>query len=133
MNHLTYFEDIGAWPAGKKPHAVWPAYVLGLILSLALTFAAFMIATDATLSISKAYLFAALIILAALQFIVQISFFFHLGFERSAHERLAIFGATIVIVTIVLSGSIWIMRTLDHRMMPDTAQMMEYMQRQPGL
>jgi hypothetical protein len=38
-----------------------------------------------------------------------------------------------VIVGILLSGSIWIMFTLDQRMMPDAAQMTQYMDTQAGL
>ncbi|MDB5237482.1 MAG: cyoD [Parcubacteria group bacterium] len=133
MNPRTYFEDIGAWPAGKSPHATWPAYVSGFILSLVLTFAAYRAATEPASLLTKMQIIGWLIGLAALQFIVQLSFFFHLSFERSARERLAILAATIAVVTIVLSGSIWILLTLDARMMPDAAHMTQYMNSQPGL
>lgn len=133
MNRNTYFEDVTAWPKGKRPHAVWPMYVSGFILSLLLTFGAYAVAVDHVLNVSKLGIIILLVILAALQFFVQLVCFFHLSFEKAARERLIIFGGVIVIVGILVSGSIWILFTLDARMMPDAAQMQQYMDTQAGL
>ncbi len=131
LNHRTYFEDIGAWPEG--PHLVWPAYVLGFVISLMLTFAAYGAAAYRLIPVSMTYLIGILAALAALQFLIQLVFFFHLSAKKSAYERLAVLIGTILIIGILLSGSIWIMLTLNARMMPDAAQMMQYMNSQPGL
>lgn len=133
MNTHTYFEDVTAWPKGNKPHAVWPMYVSGFILSLLLTFAAYAIAVYHVLQLSGEWAIAALVVLAALQFFVQLLCFFHLSFEKPARERLIVLGGVIGIVGILVSGSVWILLTLDARMMPDAAQMTQYMDSQAGL
>ncbi|MDB5265614.1 MAG: cyoD 2 [Parcubacteria group bacterium] len=134
MNTRTYFEDVGAWPAAEgKPHLVWPAYVLGFILSLLLTFAAYGVVVYHVLPVSLTYVIAVLIGLAGIQFLVQLVFFFHLSAQHAARERLIILGGTIIIVGILLSGSIWIMFTLDQRMMPSATQMTHYMDTQAGI
>jgi cytochrome o ubiquinol oxidase operon protein cyoD len=131
LNHRTYFEDIGAWPEG--PHLVWPAYVLGFIISLMLTFAAYAGAVYHLVPVSMTASIGILAGLAALQFLIQLVFFFHLSAKKSAYERLAVLIGTVVIIGILLSGSIWIMLTLNARMMPNDAQMTQYMNSQPGL
>jgi heme/copper-type cytochrome/quinol oxidase subunit 4 len=58
--------------------------------------------------------------------------FLHLAGRGASRERLAIFAAALFIVAILVSGSLWIMFTLNGRMMPDTAQMEQYMNDQSG-
>jgi cytochrome o ubiquinol oxidase operon protein cyoD len=65
--------------------------------------------------------------LALLQFIVQIYCLLHLGKEAGSRARLFILGCAILIVGILVGGSLWIMFSLNGRMMPDTAQMEQYM------
>lgn len=126
MNHDDYFADIGFWPRGTGI----AGYTIGFILSLVLTFCAYLLATRHPLALGP--LTAALIVFALLQFIVQAIFFLHLAGKGASRERLAIFAAALLIVTILVGGSLWIMTTLNGRMMPSTEQMEQYMQDQNG-
>lgn len=125
---MDYFEEIGLFPKGSK-YLFW-TYVVGFALCLTLTFTAYSIATNGTLAWQA--LVASLAILALLQFAVQIYCFLHLGKEPGSRERLAVLAWAALIVTILVSGSIWIMFSLNGRMMPDTQQMENYMNEQIG-
>jgi cytochrome o ubiquinol oxidase operon protein cyoD len=135
MNTHTYFEEIGAWPhkAGEADHAAWPAYVSGFALSLLFTLAAYALAVRHLFSLPMHTVIVSLAVLAAVQFLVQLAFFFHLGRGKESRERVVILACTTVVVGILLSGSIWIMFSLNQRMMPDAAQMQQYMGMQAGL
>jgi cytochrome o ubiquinol oxidase operon protein cyoD len=128
MDTHTYFEDIGAWPRGAR---VARAYAAGFVLSVALTLAAYVLAVHAQLSGEP--LVASLVALALLQFVVQVVCFLHLGKGEGSRERLIVLGAGVVVVSILVSGSLWIMFTLNGRMMPSTAQMEQYMNNQEGI
>jgi cytochrome o ubiquinol oxidase operon protein cyoD len=73
------------------------------------------------------------VVCALLQFVVQATLFLHLVGKGASRERLLIFGAAVVIVSILVIGSLWIMFTLNGRMMPSQMQMEQYMQSQSGL
>ena len=76
---MSYFEEIGLWPNGEN---LRHSYVVGLLLSLALTGGAYFLVTQ--------HLFAGtfatplLIALAFLQAIAQLVFFLHLGRQGSS-------------------------------------------------
>lgn len=123
---MDYFEEIGAFPRGSK-HLFW-AYASGFALSLALTFAAYFLATSGTPRSQQ--LAAVIAVLALLQFGVQIYCFLHLG--KEAGERLVVLAWATLIVAILVSGSLWIMWSLNGRMMPDETQMENYMNEQVG-
>jgi len=123
----NYFHEIGLWPSAD---GIARAYVIGFILSLALTLIAYELVVQATFTQQTIIIVVAL--LALVQFGVQVRFFLHLGGERSSRERLAILGAAILIVGILISGSLWIMFSLNSRMMPDSEQMQDYMNAQLG-
>jgi cytochrome o ubiquinol oxidase operon protein cyoD len=118
----NYFQDIGLWP---RSHNIARAYVIGFVLSLALTLVAYSLATENSLPQIE---FAIVIVLLALvQFAVQLYCFLHLGTEAGSRARLFVLGCAILIVGILVGGSLWIMFSLNSRMMPDTAQMEQYM------
>jgi len=124
-----YFEEIGAWPRdfGKLARA----YVIGFVLSLFITLAAYGIAVYHVLPWTP--LVVVLLSLAGVQFIVQIMCFLHLDRASASRERLIVLGAIIVIVLILVVGSLWVMTHLNERMMTDPAQMQQYMQDQQGI
>jgi len=127
MNTKTYFEDIGAWPqdTGLRNYA-W-----GFLISLALTFAAYGVSTY---TLTPAWLLALfLAVFAIAQFAIQLSCFLHLGEGTASRERIAVLACFLVVVFILVAGSIWIMLSLNARMMPDTMQMEQYMQSQQGI
>ena len=128
MNTRKYFEEIGAWPHDSRHIA--RAYVIGFLLSLLLTFAAYFAVTHQLLS--QTGTIALIIFLALSQFVIQIICFLHLGRERSSRDRLIVLGAAALIVTILVSGSIWILYSLNERQMPDPVEMQQYMADQGG-
>jgi cytochrome o ubiquinol oxidase operon protein cyoD len=127
MKHSSYFEEIGAWP---RSHKIARAYVVGFVLSLALTLLAYSLAVQHSLPQQE---FAGIVALLALvQFAVQLYCFLHLGSESGSRERLLVLGAAVLIVGILISGSLWIMFSLNGRMTPDSGQMQQYMNDQGG-
>jgi cytochrome o ubiquinol oxidase operon protein cyoD len=123
----NYFEEIGAWP---RSHSMVQAYIVGFVLSLLLTMAAYVFVVQDTLPYQL--LIAAIIAAAALQFIVQVYCFLHIGGDASSRERLFALGFASLLISILVIGSLWIMFSLQGRMMPDTAQMEQYMNDQGG-
>jgi cytochrome o ubiquinol oxidase operon protein cyoD len=129
MNTENYFEDIGMWPRGSKN--LFGAYATGFALSLLLTLTTYIVAVHRALP--QGPVLVTIILLACAQFAVQVVCFLHLGIGRTSRDRLIALGFAVVVVLILVSGSLWIMFTLNGRMMPDTAQMEQYMQNQEGI
>jgi len=102
------------------------AYVIGYILSLYLTFIAYLSVTN-HLS-TKWILILFISFLAIVQFIIQLLFFMHLGREHGPRMRLLVLGLMIGVVFILVAGSIWIMSNLNYRMTPQ--QMQNYVKSQ---
>ena len=132
FNPKTYFEDIGAWPVarGSSRKLVF-LYITGFILSLIFTVTAYLVVTHQIFS--PVMLVGAVVILAAIQFIVQMICFLHMGTQASSRDRLMVLGFAGVIVTILVVGSLWIINNLNNRMMPSTARMEQYMSDQTGI
>ena len=105
-------------------------YVVGFLLSLATTLAAYIVVTQKTYS--RQGIIAAIAVLAITQFAVQMMFFMHLGQEKSPRWKFMtlIFMAGVVLIIVV--GSLWIMGHLDSNMMSPT-QMQHYMDSQDSL
>jgi cytochrome o ubiquinol oxidase operon protein cyoD len=129
MSMNTYFEDIAGWPRGSRtlPYL----YATGFICSLILTLAAYFLAVHSVLPYWV--VISALILLAFVQFAIQLICFLHLGKGRGSRDRLIVLCCALVIVVILVSGSLWIMFNLNQRMMPTTPQMEQYMQDQEGI
>lgn len=123
----NYFEEIGAWP---KSHSIARAYVVGFVLSLLLTMIAYALVAEDALPYSV--LVAAIVAAALMQFVVQVYCFLHLSGDKNSRDRLIALGFAALIVTILVAGSLWIMFSLNGRMMPSTAQMEQYMNDQSG-
>lgn len=110
----------------SKGTATFRSYVIGYILSLYLTFTAYLYVTN-HLS-TKWTLIVLISFLAFAQFIIQLLFFMHLGRENSPRVRLLVLGLMIGVVFILVAGSIWIMSNLNYRMTPQ--QMQNYVKSQ---
>ncbi|HUO50427.1 MAG TPA: cytochrome C oxidase subunit IV family protein [Candidatus Paceibacterota bacterium] len=122
-----YFAEIGAWPHGSH---LARAYVIGFLLSLLATIAAYALVVQHALS--GEMLFGAIFVLAFAQLLVQLVCFLHLGASGTRMRTVALLVA-LAIVSILVIGSLWIMSTLNNRMMPSQDQMTQYMQDQTGL
>jgi cytochrome o ubiquinol oxidase operon protein cyoD len=124
----NYLEEIGVWP---RKGNIARTYVVGFIFSIIITLAAYLLAIHQLFSFRTAAI--VILVLACLQFFVQITCFLHLGREAGSRDRLALLACAIVIVFILVSGSLWIMFNLNGRMMPSTEQMEQYMNDQTGI
>lgn len=116
--------------SGKEPGSLL-SYISGFVLSVGFTLAAYFAVVDHwamgwTLAII-------LLVLAVVQFIVQMVFFLHIASEKKPRDRQTVMWMMIVIVLVVVVGSVWIMWSLNQRMMPTSAQMENYMNSQAGL
>jgi cytochrome o ubiquinol oxidase operon protein cyoD len=88
------------------------SYVVGFVLSLALTLAAYILVVDNKFSARSLMLMVAG--LAVTQFIVQLVFFLHLGRESKPRFNLLMLIFALGVVLILVFGSLWIMINLDY-------------------
>ncbi len=89
-------------------------YIIGFILCLILTFAAFGLVAKS--SFSKEFLYISIFVLAILQLITQVICFLRLNGSPAARWNLVSFLFTILIIFVVVGGSIWIMWNLSINM-----------------
>jgi cytochrome o ubiquinol oxidase operon protein cyoD len=87
----------------------------GFALSIVLTAIAFAAAMSSVLP--RALVVPALLAAAVAQIVVHVSFFLHLNRKAEGGWNLLVFGFTVLITVILVAGSIWIMRHLDHNML----------------
>ncbi len=116
----------------QPEQAKFKSYIIGFIASLALTMSAYFI-TYYHVSGGRALLFGALSVLALSQFLIQLFFFLHVGREFPPRYKLMITSFMILVVLILVGGSLWIMHSLNGRVMPSTNQMVKYMNSQDNL
>ena len=105
-------------------------HVIGFILSIVLTLAAYFIVVEHLLTGLSMTL--ALGSLAILQALIQLIFFLDLGKEPKPRWHLIHFLFMVLVLVILVAGSMWIMHHLDYNMMP-TTEMDAYMHHQEGL
>jgi cytochrome o ubiquinol oxidase operon protein cyoD len=122
----NYFEEIGALPREGNALRI---YGRGFVLSLILTALMYFVATSHTLP--RANTVALLVLFALVQCVVQFVCFLHLNASAS-RAKLFLLACASLVVLILVSGSLWIMFTLNSRMMPSEAQMQQYMNDQGG-
>jgi cytochrome o ubiquinol oxidase subunit IV len=91
------------------------SYVVGFILSAALTMTAYALVTGQVLE--GWALTYTLIGLALVQTLVQLLFFLHLRDESEPRWKLLVFDFMLLIVVILVFGTLWIMNNLEHHMM----------------
>lgn len=109
-------------------------YLIGFILSLILTLAAFyavMLHTGSNHELLAHEVLVPLVIgLAVVQLVVQLTFFLHLTHESRPRWNLIAFLFMLLVLVIVVLGSLWIMQNLNYNMMPEDIN--EYMKEHPG-
>lgn len=96
-------------------------YTIGFVLSVALTFVAFMLVqqhiTSNHTSFSHEALTVIVMVFAVVQFTVQLTFFLHLGQEERPKWNFIVFLFMLLVLLIVVVGSLWIMQNLNYHMM----------------
>jgi len=106
------------------------AYIIGYVLSITLTFTAFLIVDDRLLS--GWGLTLTLIGFATVQLIVQLLFFLHLDREGRPRWNLQAFAFMALVLLIIVLGSLWIMNSLNyHSMSPSKTD--EYIIKDEGI
>lgn len=87
------------------------SYVIGFVLSVVLTLIAYFTVINKTFGQDT---LGVIMILATLQFVVQVVFFLHMGkTSKPTWSDTALYFMILVVITIVL-GSMWIMANLDY-------------------
>lgn len=106
------------------------AYVIGFVLSVATTLAAYF------LVVNKVFTFDVLVFvimgIAVVQLLVQMIFFLHVG--RGDRMKLATTLLTLLMVSIIAIGTIWVMYHMNYNMMDMTpAEQKQYMSEHEGI
>ena len=97
------------WNTSVKP------LVLGLILSMILTLAAYRIV--GYYHLTGWVLTFMIVCLGFIQALVQLIFFLHLGLESRPRWNLMMFLFTVLVLVIIIGGSLWIMHDLNYNVM----------------
>lgn len=101
----------------------------GSVLSYSVGFLFALLLTGASFAVSQSHLFWApglpmgLAVLAIAQMGVHLVFFFHMSSGPDNANNVMALAFGILIVTLVVSGSLWIMSNLDGNMMPGSTIM----------
>ena len=96
---------------GKK---TLKSYIIGLVLSLIFTCISFYIVMNHVFSKSGLYLGVS--VLAIAQLIAQVVFFLRMTHKKDGNWNLMPFLFSIVIVSVLVGGSLWIMYNLNYNM-----------------
>jgi len=104
------------------------SYATGFVLSIVFTLAAYFSVVRHVFS--GKFLLLILLVLAVIQFFVQIFYFLHIGKETKPRWRVLTLFLMIFFVLVVVLGSIWIMYNLNYRMSP--MRINQYMSQQAG-
>ncbi|WP_258164132.1 cytochrome o ubiquinol oxidase subunit IV [Pseudomonas sp. 17104299] len=91
-------------------------YLIGLVVSLLLTAASFLVIHDTFLW--KPSIPVALGVLAVAQMGIHLVFFLHLSTGPDNANNVLALAFGVLIVSIIIVGSLWIMSHLNHSMMP---------------
>jgi len=108
-------------------------YVAGFILSVTLTLVAYYMVVDRVWSLTPWTIAGSIAGIALVQFVVQLFFFMHLRVKTKPRWRFVVFFFMILVVLILVGGSIWIMASLNGRMVMTPDQVNQYMNDQVGL
>lgn len=94
------------------------SYITGLGLSIVLTLVAYFVVTSQLLE--SWAIISIIVLLAVLQFAVQLIFFLHLGQESKPRWNVTAFVFMLVVLIILVFGSLWIMNNLNYHTMSPT-------------
>jgi cytochrome o ubiquinol oxidase operon protein cyoD len=118
--------DVAAGFPQPDEYTVWEdvqGYLFGLVLAALLTVASFYLVY--THLIWAPAIPIALVVLAVAQIGVHLVFFLHLTTAPDNTNNVLALAFGVLIVALIIGGSVWIMGTLNDRMMPSMNQMMQ--------
>jgi cytochrome o ubiquinol oxidase operon protein cyoD len=96
-------------------HGSVRSYVIGFLLSVVLTVAAFGLVTQHWLAPTESII--AISVLAFIQIVVHVVFFLHMNTSSKQHWNLAAFGFTVMTAVIVIGGTVWVLHNVSMNMM----------------
>jgi cytochrome o ubiquinol oxidase operon protein cyoD len=118
-------------------HGTLRTYVMGFVLSLALTLLAFFMVNKHVSSehyeLKHGFLIASVVMLAILQLLVQLTFFLHLDREKRPYWNLQVLALAVIVVGIVVGGSLWIMNNLDYHIMESPQETEQFIIQDEGV
>ncbi len=100
---------------GGANHGSLKTYLIGFILSIILTAIPFALVMQGTMS--QPLMLALVLGMAVIQILVHLVCFLHMNNSSEERWNLAAFLFTVLIITIVVVGSIWIMHNTHLNMM----------------
>lgn len=107
------------------------SYIIGFTSSLILSLLAYFLTISGI--ITQWTLVISLGVLAIVQCTVQLLFFMHLGQDSKPRWRLGIFIFMLLLALVITVGSVWVMHSLNRRMMPTKYEQTMFMNTQTGL
>jgi cytochrome o ubiquinol oxidase operon protein cyoD len=115
MNNTS--QHIAAHDAVHEPsHGTLRSYVIGMVMSLALTLASFgVVMTDI---VPRGFGLATIVVLCVVQLVVQLVFFLHIGASRDQRANTGIFICTGFLIAVIVGLSLWVMHNANENMMP---------------
>lgn len=99
-----------------SPYKRLKAYVIGFVLSILLTLAAYFLVAEHVFTSSA--LISVIVTLGFVQALIQLVFFLRLGLEGRPHWNLFVFLFMALVGVVIVLGSLWIIYDLDNRVMP---------------
>ncbi len=100
----------------EATHGSLKSYAAGFVLSLLLTALSFGVVMGG--AVPHSLVLPLIVVLAVVQLLVQLILFLHLGTAPEQRNNTVIFMLTAMLITIVVSGSLWVMHNANMNMMP---------------
>lgn len=105
----THNEEMGA------SHATSKNYIIGFVLAVALTIVSFALVMSN--AVSRPVAMGGLFLAAMLQMLVHLHYFLHLDRSSAARWNVIALAFTALLLFIFIGGTLWVMYTLNSRMM----------------
>jgi cytochrome o ubiquinol oxidase operon protein cyoD len=98
-----------------ESHGSAGSYIVGFVLSVVLTAAAFGVVLKGVWTGESAII--AIAVLALVQIVVHLAFFLHMNSSSEQRWNVMAFGFTVLTAVILIGGSVWIMHNVSMNMM----------------
>jgi cytochrome o ubiquinol oxidase subunit IV len=96
-------------------HGSVRSYVIGFVLSVVLTAAAFGLVLQQALGPTESII--AIAVLAFIQILVHLVFFLHMNTSSSQRWNLISFGFAVLVAVILIGGTLWVLHNVGAHMM----------------
>jgi cytochrome o ubiquinol oxidase operon protein cyoD len=96
-------------------HGSVRSYVIGFVLSVVLTAAAFGLVLQQALGPTESII--AIAVLALIQILVHLVFFLHMNTSSSQRWNLISFGFAVLVAVILIGGTLWVLHNVGAHMM----------------